>query len=259
MGEGTPRQRELGGSQRGHKRQSLSLAKIDYSSTRVQPIPEDVLRENRLVAGFIREGLADTYRILRAQVLQRLDAMQGNTLAICSPNAGAGKTLTAANLAISLAMDPNQTVLLVDLDLRRASVGRCFGLKNEFGLCDYLEGSAEISDCLISPGIERLVVLPVRRAVLNSSELLSSPRMVGLAEELATRYPDRLVLYDLPPLLASDDCLVTLPLVDAALLVVKEGETRVGEIQRCLRLLEDTNLIGTVLNECQEANPYPYY
>ena len=84
-------------------------------------------------------------------------------------------------------------------------------------------------------------------------------REILTAEELATRYPDRLVLYDLPPLLASDDCLVTLPLVDAALLVVKEGETRIGEIQRCLKLLEDSNLIGTVLNECKETNLYPYY
>jgi len=210
-----------------------ALGNIVYQRTRVEGVPDAHLQSNRLVAGLMHDRLADIYRILRAQVLRSLRETDSSTVAICSANSGEGKTLTAANLAISIALEPNQTVLLVDLDLRRPRIQEYFGLKEvEAGLCDYLDGKADLADAFANPGIHGLVLLPVRRRLINSSELLSSPRMQHLLSELKGRYSDRIVIYDLPPLLATDDSLVVLPHIDTSLLVVREGVTRAGEIQR---------------------------
>jgi len=237
-----------------------SPGNIVYQRTRVEGVSETRLQSNRLVAGLMHDRLTDIYRILRAQVLGGLRATDSSTVAICSANSGEGKTLTAANLAISIALEANQTVLLVDLDLRRPRIQEYFGLsKVDAGLCDYLDGTAELADAFANPGIHGLVLLPVRRRLVNSSELLSSPRMQDLLSELKGRYADRIVVYDLPPLLASDDSLVVLPQIDTSLLVVREGATRAGEIQRSLRLLENHKLLGTVLNYSAETNPHPYY
>ncbi len=232
---------------------------VAYDKTRVHNVTAAFLRERRVVTATLRDPHADRFRMLRAQVLQRLDSCAGSTLGVCSPNPQEGKTLTAVNLAVSLAMDVNHTVLLVDLDLRQPSLSEYFGLNDNFGLSDYLSGQSELSDCLVNPGITRLVLLPAGRALHNSSEMLSSPKMVQLAQELKTRYPDRLVIYDLPPLLASDDSMVFLPQIDASLLVVQEGKTRAGEIRRALDLLGDSNLLGTVLNQSTTDNRHPNY
>jgi len=236
-----------------------SLPRFEYRETQIQPKSPMAFQKNRLVAGRHMESLADTFRVLRAQVIRGLAAVSSNTLAICSANAGEGKTLTACNLAISLAMESNFTVLLVDLDLRRPRVHEYFGVSVQKGLCDYLEGNAEIPQCLINPGLERLVLLPIRRSVLNSSELLSSVRMSDLLKELGTRYEKRIVIYDLPPLLPSDDSLVILPRIDASLLVIQEGKTEAGAIQRSISFLRDHKFIGTVLNNSEDAVIYPYY
>ncbi len=226
--------------------------------TRVAPVPESTLRDHRVIAGFAQDSRADLFRMLRAQVTQRLAATGGTTLGICSPNPEEGKTLIAANLAVSMAMDANHTVLLVDLDLRHPKLAEMFGLSAETGMSDYLFDGAPLSDCLVNPGIDRLVLLPAGRALNNSSEALSSPQMVNLAKELKARYPDRFVIYDLPPLLSTDDALVFLPQIDATLLIVCEGLTRSGDVQRAIELLDERKLLGTVLNRSSSANLRPY-
>ena len=234
-------------------------APIAYSETRVEKTEPHILREKRVIAGVPQEQLADAFRILRTQVLQRMSAQSHSTLAITSPNPEEGKSLTSVNLAISLAMDVNHTVLLVDLDLRRPSIHEFFGIKPGVSIIDYLTGGAPLADCLINPGIERLVVLPAATRVGNSSELLSSPEMVSLAKELKARYPDRLVIYDLPPLLATDDSLVFLQYVDACLLVVEESRTSIEDINKSVDLLKGCNLLGTVLNKSQYYDKNYYY
>jgi Mrp family chromosome partitioning ATPase len=221
--------------------------------TRVVAVSPAMLRENRVIAGFAKDPRADLFRMLRAQVLQGLAAVHGTTLGICSPNPGDGKTTIAANLAVSLAMDSNHTVLLVDLDLRQPKLSECFGLSPQIGMNDYLFEGAPLSECLVNPGIDRLVLLPAGQPLSNSSEALTSPQMVSLARELKARYPDRLVIYDLPPLLASDDALVFLPLIDAPLLIVCEGLTSAGDVRRAVELLDQRKLLGTVLNRSSEA------
>ena len=233
--------------------------RVTYDKTRIERVTPQALADRRVVAGFSKHPQADTYRILRTQVTQRLTELNGNTLGIGSPNPGDGKTLTSVNLAVSMAMIPTQTVLLVDTDLRRPSIHEYFNLNPKCGLSDFLVDEAELSDCLIHPGIDRLVLLPAGRALHNSSEILSSPKMANLTKELKERYPERLIIYDLPPLLVSDDFLVFLPQIDASLLVVQEGKTHAGEIQRSIHLLENDNFLGTVLNKSTGENIYPYY
>ena len=231
---------------------NVNPAPITYHDTRVVDVPRDVLLANRIIAGEDGNEAANIFRILRSQVLRKLSEGSWSTLAICSANDGEGKTLTAANLAVSLSMDVNQTVLLVDLDLRDPAVASTFGIDPTFGLDDYLHGRAEIAQCLVNPGIERLVLLPLRESMDRSSEVLGSPMMARLAHELRTRYPDRIVIYDMPPVLRTDDCLAFMPNVEATLFVVAEGESSAADIQRSLVLLKEYHILGTILNKSSE-------
>jgi len=231
---------------------NVNPAPISYQETRVVQVSPETLRANRVVAEMDGDPTANIFRILRSHVLRKLADGGWSTLAVCSANQGEGKSLTAVNLAISLAMDVNQTVLLVDLDLRDPDIAAKFGIVPEFGLDDFLRGRVELAQCLINPGIERLVLLPMREPMDRSSEVLGSPLIARLANELKHRYPDRLVIYDMPPLLATDDCLAFLANVDATLFVVAEGETAAADVERSLALLKDNHVIGTVLNKSLE-------
>jgi len=212
-------------------------------------LSEVVLESNRIFAHHTRKPAADIFRLLRAQVLQAMSKHKFKTLAITSPNYGDGKTTIAINLCISIAQDLNQTVLLADLDLRKPSVSSYLGLKTTLGLTDYLLGTARVSDALIRLPFERMTVLPAGQKTDHSSETLGSPQMASLAMELKLRYPDRLVVYDMPPLLAQDDPLAFLPHVDAVMLVVRDGITRAADIKRSLTILEAANVVGVVLND----------
>lgn len=225
---------------------------ITYSKTRSVKVSDRLLTERRIISGNLSSELADAYKILRTQVLQRLSENNWNALGITSPGAQEGKTLTAINLAISLAMEVNYTVLLVDADLRKPGVHECFGLPTGPGLSDYLTGKASIQDILIHPeGTGECVILPGGKPLQNSSELLNSPKMVQLVDELKNRYPSRIVIFDLPPLLTASDALAFSPYIDAALLVVEEFKTTTQDLERAVELLKGTNLIGTTLNKCR--------
>jgi protein-tyrosine kinase len=225
---------------------------IDYSQTRtVRPLNK-ILAENRIIAGNKLDPRATYFKLLRTQVLHAMRENEWTSLAICGPLAGVGKSLIAANLAISISMEANQTVLLADLDLRRPSLHEKFNFEPKFGLLDYLNHTAELPDMLINPGFPRLVILPGNGTTADSSELLSSPRMFKLMNELKARYESRIIIYDLPPLLNVEDAQVIIPNVDATILVVENGKNTKSEVQKSLQLLEGTNLIGTVLNKADE-------
>jgi capsular exopolysaccharide synthesis family protein len=224
--------------------------RIEYTNTRVIEISPEALRARRVVAGAEHDADADAYRILRTQVLLRMRQEGWNTLGVTSPVRGAGSTLTAINLAVSLAQDINHTVLLVDLDLRNPSVRDYFVDEPVPGLSDYLLDN-ELPELLFSPGIDRLVVLPGNQPISRSSEFLASPRMVGLLNELKKRYDSRIVIFDLPPVLSSDDVLVVGQQLDALMLVAEDGRTKKQDLARSLELLSGFNVLGTVLNKQQ--------
>lgn len=233
---------------------------VRYTYTKVVEVPTSVLKENRLIAAVPGHELKDAYRMLRTRVLQSLRENNWTSVAVTGPASGCGKTLTAINLAISLAMEVTHTVLLVDLDLRKPSIHEYFGYEPELGLTDYLLRDAPIQQILFTPGIERLVVLPGREALQNSSEMLRSPKMVALVNELKSRYPDRLVVFDLPPILAADDALAFAPYTDSMLLVAEAGGTSRDDLQKALAVLKGAPVIGTVLNKAHNTKgTYGYY
>jgi Mrp family chromosome partitioning ATPase len=229
-------------------------AAVVYTRTKVFAPLRGHLERHRILSPEDSDSAASAYRMLRTQVLQRLDARQWRSLAVFSPGAHDGKTTTAINLAVSLAGDRLHTVLLVDFDLKHPALASSLGLDPEFGVDDVLTGSASLEECLYHPeGFNRLVVLPARAELGNSSEILAGPRSRELVAELRSRYPERVIIYDLPPVLAADDALSFAPLVECGLVVAAEGRTRRNDLVRTIELLSKTPLVGTVLNRATDA------
>lgn len=193
------------------------------------------------------------YSLLRTQIVKRLQENGWKTVAITSPSRASGNTFTAINLAISIARDFSHTVLLVELDLVHPSFHELLGFKQHLGIVDHLLHDAPVSEILLDPGIDRLSVIPAGSPVGNASELLSSPKMGRLVDELKRRHEHQIILFDLPSVLASDAAMAFSPLVDCALLVVEEGETRVTDVRRSLDYLRSTKILGVVLNRSIHA------
>src|SRR5438552_8522604 len=231
---------------------------IVYTRTRSLDIPLSVLRQRRVMAVYDKGPFVDAFKILRTQVMQRLREHDWNVLGVTSPGHGEGKTLTAVNLAVSLAMETSQTVLLVDANLRNPSIHEVFGLDDCPGLAEYLLDNELLEDLLVHPGIGRFVLLPGGRAVSNSTEILTSPKMLALVEELKHRYPARIVIFDLPPLLHTADVIAFSPYTDVLLLVVEAGKTSADEVQRALSLVKNScPVLGTVLNKAGQLAATP--
>lgn len=234
------------------RRPNPDPAFIEYAQTKTVTLDDKALDRNRVLCGRTADEVTAAYRILRTQVLQQMAQHGWTSLAVTSPIRGDGKTLTAVNLAISIAREVNYTVLLADLDFHEGGVHRCLEYKPDMDLVKYLKDDESLSSALFNPGIPRLVVLPSVGPTENSSELLTSPKMQALVTELRTRYASRLIVFDLPPLLATDDAIAFLPFVDAVLLVVQDGVTREEELRRSLELIDDTPVAGFVLNRSRE-------
>jgi Mrp family chromosome partitioning ATPase len=223
----------------------------DIAGPEIQ-VPVDVLEQHRILSGLQDRAMTSPYKMLRTQVLQRMQQNAWTTLVVTGPRENVGKTLTAVNLAVSLAGSVNHAVFLVDLDLRRPSIHTLFGYQPEYGIADHLQHSVPLEKVVFLPGIERLTVIPGNRGLEHSSELLTSPVMQQFVAPFKGRDAQRLCIFDMPPLLMSDDVLAFSPLVDALLLVVEDGKTTREDVTQCLELISDLNLIGTVLNKSDD-------
>jgi Mrp family chromosome partitioning ATPase len=239
----------------GSPRPALGLpAQIVYTHTRVFTPDASTLESKRIVNAAGNDAAAAAFQMLRTQVIQRMDENSWRTVAVLSPSMNDGKTTTAINLAVSLANDRRHTVLLVDCDLRRPSIGAALGINPELGVDDLLRGNASVEQCLYHPeGFERLVILPARAALANSSEALAGPRGRELVADLRGRYPERIIVFDLPPVLSADDALAFLPLVECGLVVIAEHATRRDDLLRCMELLRKTPILGTVINKATDV------
>lgn len=229
---------------------------VTYRDTRVLDIDPHVLRKNKIFSHFHENEMTDQLKILRTQVLGRLKEMGGNSLLVTSANPGEGKTFTSINLAISISQELDRTVLLVDGDLRHPTrqhfdfAQDFLGIDIDYGLSDYLMGEAELPDLMLNPGIHRLTILPAGNSLPNSSELLGSPRMESLVEEMKSRYRgDRIIIFDCSALLVSSDPVVLSRFLDGILLVVETERTSPDDLKRALALVEKKKLIGTVMNK----------
>jgi len=188
------------------------------------------------------------YKMLRTQIIQRTGPNGWNTIMITSALPGEGKTLTAINLALTFSREFNHTVLLVDCDLRQQQIHKMMGLPGERGLIDALLDNRPLQEIIVWPGIEKLTVISGGRTIKESSELLSSPKMKSLVSDIKSRYPDRYVFFDVPPILSAADAVAFSPLVDSILMVVQANKTSIQDVKKACDLIPREKFLGFVLN-----------
>jgi protein-tyrosine kinase len=235
------------------------LGKINYLNTPVIKLDSVHLEKNRVIAHIKNDINSSVFDSLRTQILQKMEENNWRTLAVVSPTPESGKTLVSINLAISIAHQPQKTAILVDFDLRRPKVASYLGIHTENSMNEYLTGKLPIQDVMFNPGIPRMVVIPTMRSVTKSAEILSTKKVAHLIQDLRDRYDSRIVIFDSPPVLNSDDAMVLLPQVDCILLVVANGMSTESEIEETLHHLPKEKLLGVVLNKVEvEAKAYYY-
>jgi len=232
---------------------------VHYKHTAVVALDPVHLERHRVISHQKTHTASWVFDVLRTQVLQKMDEKGWRTLAITSPNVSSGKTVVSINLAMSIAQHTNRTALLVDFDLRRPSVARSLGLNRSVSLNDVLAGHVDVGEALVNPGMERFVVLPTISPVSHASEVLSSSKVGNLITDLRERYDDRIVIFDLPPVLASDDVIAVLPRVDCVLMVIGSGVSGERDIEESMSRLSKANLLGVVLNKDDAPVRNDYY
>jgi protein-tyrosine kinase len=228
--------------------------------TRTAVVDAETMRRHRLITAENEGTWGEDYKLLRTNILQRTRGNGPNAIMFTGPSPDEGKTLTIINLALAISKDMEQTVLLVDADLRSPSIHRYFGLPPGPGLADYLLAGVPIQEILVHPsGFDRLAILPGSRPVSQAAELMSSSLMAELVQELKHAYPDCYILFDSPPLMTYTDALAFAPLIDAIVLVVEAGKTPKEEIARSLEVLKEFTVLGFVLNKTEKVSTSYYY
>lgn len=217
-------------------------------SVAVDPDPA-VLQANRCVGLIPGAPESDYYKVLRIQLRQRLKERRWNSVMVTSIRSGEGKTVTAINLAAMFAKEFDQTVLLVDCDLAHQPIQHYLGYRHDCGLVDHVLDDCPLDQIIVWPKVEKLTLISGGRTVSDATELLTSPRMAESVSEMKHRYTDRLIFFDLPPLLGSADALSFAPLVDGIVVVVEEGKTPMPDITKALRMLPEEKIMGLVLNK----------
>lgn len=219
------------------------------------------LENKRIVSYLMKDTNYVPFNILRTKVNQAMMDNGWKSLAITSPNPGAGKTTIAINLAFSLARQKNFKVVLVDMDLRRPAVAKTMGINVTTSIRQYLSGSVEVSRCAVSVS-KNLVVLLNDQPVRGSSEMMLSDRGKEIGSNIFEAFSPDIVIYDLPPMLSSDDTMGFLPFVDCGLIIIDDGGSKYSEVAQCDQQFSSAaNLIGHVLNKSTDKAEadYNYY
>lgn len=193
------------------------------------------------------------YRMLRTRFVQRLRNNRWTSLAITSPGAGEGKSVTTLNLALNMARDKANDVFVLDLDLRNPSICRFLGVEPPRELVSYLAGAGEPQETFFSIGLDNLAIAGCTTPTHQASELVATGRVEELIAYITSISPGAIVLIDLPPLLVTDEALLIAPRVDATALVVAEGRTRRDSLARARQLLADFSFAGVILNCSSES------
>jgi protein-tyrosine kinase len=216
-------------------------------------------RERRVLIQQGDEGRGDSavaaYRMLRTRLLHRARLNQWATIGITSAGPNDGKTLTAVNLAFSLAREKSREIVLLDMDMRKPNVFRTLGVEPRRELRDYLEQGGDTQGMFLSVGNDNLLISGSTTPTDQASELLSSARFDQLLRDLKQGAVDPIVVIDLPPVLATDDALVVAPKIDAFLVVASEGLTSRADLGKAMNLLSEFPMAGLVLNRAVETAP----
>jgi exopolysaccharide/PEP-CTERM locus tyrosine autokinase len=206
-----------------------------------------------------RTPIAECFRLIKSQILMNVDEPKveapSNLVMVTSALAGEGKTFCAVNLAISIALERDRSVLLVDGDVANPSVPRTLGLRAERGLMDaLLDPRIELEDLLCKTDIGKLTLLPAGTAHQHATELLASDAMRKLVQELAARYPDRIIIFDSPPALGTSEASVMARHMGQIVVVVEAGATSKGALEAALDRIESSKITGLVLNKGQHLS-----
>jgi exopolysaccharide/PEP-CTERM locus tyrosine autokinase len=235
-------------------------------TSRVVELDLDVLS----AAGIItpnaqRSPTADQFRVLKRPLLANatgkgaVPVRNGNRIMVTSSMPGEGKTFTAVNLAMSIAMELDHTVLLVDADVSRPSVMKTLGLPSGPGLMDLLMGEQlEMSEALLRTNIDKLSLLPSGRPHARATELLASDAMSALVEEMGRRYPERVIVFDSPPLLMTTESRVLATHMGQIVVVVQAGHTQRAQVRQALETIESCPIKLMVLNQVHKEDKSSY-
>jgi len=213
----------------------------------------------KLFACDTKDQRSRPFNLLRAQLIKKLAETGGRLIGITSPAPNAGKSFVASNLAASMSQLSSRRTVLIDLDLRRATIADIFGLKGPEGVTEYLLGDElTLSQIGRRIGTSNLVVYPTFPAQVNSAELMVGDRLLDLVARARALGDDAIVIFDLPPVFANDDAMLVAEQLDGILLVVEQGVTTKKQLQSSMQLLHPTPLLGTIFNRFTGGSGDPY-
>lgn len=246
---------------------SAVLSRPARVSGEVQLDHDMLAREGVTPFGPVAEQISDEFRRLKRPLLASVfhataadaDNERRNLVMVSSALAGEGKTFTAMNLAMSIALERDRTVVLVDADVAKPHVSRLLGIDQEPGLMDLIKDETlDVSEVLLQTDMPALKVIPAGQRDRYATELLGSQRMEAITKELADRYPDRIILFDSPPMLQTAEAPVLAALMGRVLVVVHAGQSPQQAVAAAVELIGDrpTNII---LNKSRMKHNADYY
>ena len=244
--------------------------------------PEPVIQRSKQVAidlQRLRDGgmiapdgdktpLAEEFRVIKRPLLKNAfgsgaTIRNANLIMVTSAFPREGKSFCAINLAMSIAMERDRTVLLVDADVARPSIPQKFGIAPDVGLMDVLlDSHVSLSDAIVRTNVNKLALLPAGRPHRQATELLASEAMANLLSELSARYSDRIVIFDSPPLLVTTEARTLAANMGQIVMVVESENTTHEALREALATIEQCEVVGMVLNKGRRSNPgdsYGYY
>ncbi len=214
-----------------------------------------------------RTSIAEEFRVIKRPLIDKAfdqksggATKHGNLIMVTSSLPGEGKTFCAVNLAISIAMEMDHTVLLIDADVARPSLPRALGIKTDAGLMDMLlDDKLDLSDVMLRTNIDSLSLLPAGRSHKNATELLASQAMSKLLDEIANRYPDRIVIFDSPPVLLTTEARVLASQMGQIVVVVEAEKTTQHAVKTVLRQLGSGANVNLLYNKARTFSGEEYY
>jgi receptor protein-tyrosine kinase len=252
---------------------SAPRRRIDKITEAPRPAPRraDLDLEQLAARGFVtpnapKSQLADEFRVVKRPIIRNalgLDGAKiknGNLVMVTSALPREGKTFTAINLAMSVAMEFDNTVLLVDGDVAHPALPGILNVPNQPGLLDLLtRDDLDVGDALVRTNVEKLSVLPAGSRHRRATELLASEQMAALLSELASRYSDRIIIFDSPPLLATTEARVLASHMGQIIMVVAADATTQHAVNQALSTIESCEVVLMMLNKARKTDVGSYY
>lgn len=229
---------------------------------------ESLIERGYLIDTGERKNIKEEFREIKRKLLSNAFGLasknidKANIIMVSSAKPNEGKTFVSINLALSIALEQDKKVLLIDADVLMPSMHTELGVKNEKGLIDYLlNDESSVNNIIYDTNVNNLKLIPAGNTHHLANELLASEKMTTLAEELANRYPDRIVILDCPPLVGVSETLVLASLVGQGIIVVEESKTPIADVVEATKDLDENLALGIVLNKAIRTHKdlYGYY